>query len=201
MAPDITLYGLRHSRSTRVHWTLLELGLEFEMIEDRALIGSDQLREVHPQAKLPAVVIDGEPLFESAAICTYLCDLTPGANLIAAPGSRERALHAQWTSFVLTEMEAYLWSNLKHQNLYPEEKRVPAIVEPNCEEFRNGARVLDDVLANIPYLVGGRFSVTDIIVSWTVNWGGRMGQLDGFEHLYAYLERLFARELCTFNPG
>lgn len=201
MTPDITFYGLRHSRSDRVHWTLLELGLEFEMIEDRALLGSDQLRKVHPQAKLPAVVIGGVPLFESAAICTYLCDLTPGANLIAPQGSRERALHAQWTSFVLTELEAYLWSNLKHENLYPEEKRVPAIIETNSEEFRSGAKVLDDALAEIPYLVGDCFSVTDIIVGWTLNWGRRSGQLDGFGYLHAYLERLLAREFCTLARG
>lgn len=199
MTPNIILYGLRNSRSARVQWTLLELGLQFEIIEDRALLGSAQLRCFHPQGKVPVVVIDGEPLFESTAICTHLCDLVPEAKLISVPSSRERALHEQWTSFVLTEMEAYLWSNLRHQHLYSEKKRVPAIVEINCEEFQNGAKVLEDIIAKTPYLIDGKFSVTDIIVGYTVNWGRQKGQLDGFDHLHAYLRRLFDRDQCTLD--
>lgn len=201
MGHQITLYGVDFARSARCRWTLLELGLAFNEIKDGSLIGSDELRAIHPQAKVPAIVIDGEPLFESAAICTHLCDLVPERGLIGAAGSRERALHAQWTSFVLTEMEGYLWSNAKHTNFYPEAKRVPAIVGPNAEEFRAGAKVFNDALGETPFLIGGRFSVTDIVVGWTVNWGRRMGQLDGFPHLSAYLERLFAREHCTLNQA
>lgn len=199
MSHKITLYGFGPTRSARCRWTLLELGLEFENVDDRSMIGTDELRQFHPQAKFPAVVIDGEPLFESAAICTHLCDLAPEKGLIAAAGTRERALHEQWCSFALTEMEAYLWSSAKHTLFYPEAKRVRAVVEPNTEEFKNGAVVLNDVLGKSPYLVGDKFSVTDIVVGWTVNWGRRQGLLDEYANLHAYLQRLFARELCTLN--
>lgn len=200
MSHAITLYGLGPTRSARCKWTLLELGLDFDYVEDRSLIGSDELRPFHPQAKFPAAVIDGEPLFESSAICTHLCDLAPEKGLIAPAGSRARALHEQWTAFCLSEMEAYLWHTAKHTSFYPEEKRVPAVVAANSEEFRKGAKVLNDVLADSPFLVNGEFSVTDIFVGWAVNWGRRMGQNDGFEHLQSYLDRLFAREHCTLNP-
>ena len=199
MDHKITLYGVDFARSARCRWTLHGLGLAFDEITDGSLIGSDELRAIHPQAKVPAIVIDGEPLFESAAICTHLCDLAPEQGLIGPAGSRERALHGQWTSFVLTEMEGYLWSNVKHTNFYPEAKRVPEIVAPNVEEFRAGAKVFNEVLGETPFLIGGQFSVTDIIVGWTVNWGRRLGQLDGFPHLAAYLDRLFGREHCTLN--
>ncbi|GIS88801.1 MAG: hypothetical protein CM1200mP18_15110 [Gammaproteobacteria bacterium] len=49
----------------------------------------------------------------------------------------------------------------------------------------------EHVLSCCDYLVENRFTVTDIIVSWTVNWGGRQGLLDGMNGLHAYLERLF----------
>ncbi len=201
MSHKITLYGVDFARSARCRWALLELGLDFSEINDASLIGSDELRAIHPQAKVPAIMIDGEPLFESAAICTYLCDLVPEKQLISEGGSRARALHDQWTSFAQSELEGYLWSNAKHTNFYPEEKRISEIVASNSEEFRAGAKVLDDALAETPFLVGGQFSVTDIIVGWTVNWGRRMGQLDGFDRLASYLDRLFAREHCTLNPA
>jgi glutathione S-transferase len=197
----ITLYGVDFARSARCRWILLELGLAFDEITDAALIGSDELRAIHPQAKVPAIVIDGDPLFESAAICTYLCDLVPEKQLISEAGSRERALHDQWTSFAQSEMEGYLWSNAKHTNFYPQEKRVPEIVASNSEEFRAGAEVLDNFLAATSFLIRGQFSVTDVVVGWTINWGRRMGQLDGFDNLAAYLDRLFARDHCTLNPA
>lgn len=41
------------------------------------------------------------------------------------------------------------------------------------------------------------FSVTDILVSYTVNWGYDDGLIDDFPNLMAYLERLHEREHCT----
>jgi len=201
MAHDITLYGADFARSARCRWTLRELALPFADINDGSLIGGEVLRAIHPQAKVPAIVIDGEALFESSAICTYLCDLTPHKRLLAAPGTRARALHDQWVSFAQSEIEGYLWSNAKHQSFYPEEKRIPAVIERNNEEIASGLTVLNAALGGREYLNDDRFSVTDIIVGWTANWARRQGRLDGCDHLGAYVQRLLARELCPFNPA
>ncbi|MGR8948111.1 MAG: glutathione S-transferase family protein [Gammaproteobacteria bacterium] len=199
MSHQITLYGFGPTRSVRCEWTLLELGVDFDFIDKRELIGSDELRKLHPQAKLPAIVVDGHTLFESSAICTYLCDLFPDKNLLARPGSYARALHDQWTAFTLSEMEAYLWSNAKHQNFYPAEKRVPGVVVTNSEEFRAGAVVLNDLLADNDFIVANQFSVTDIVVSWALNWGRRMHELDRLDNISRYLDRLFQRPHCKLN--
>lgn len=201
MAHDITLYGVDFARSARCRWTLLELELPFEEVNDGSLIGGEVLRAIHPQAKVPAIVIDGEPLFESSAICTYLCDLTPDKRLIAASGTRARALHDQWVSFAQSEIEGYLWSNAKHQSFYPEEKRIPAVIERNNEEIASGLAVFDKVLGASEFLIAERFSVTDIIVGWTLNWARRQGRLDGFDRIGAYVRRLLARKSCPFNPA
>ena len=197
---EVTLYGSGTARVARCQWTLAETAVTYTSVERKGLIGSDQLRKFHPLAKLPAAVIDGQPLFESAAICTYIADLAPEAGLVAPPGSRERALHDQWTSFALTELEAWLWSNFKHTLSYPEEERVADIVEPNRREARKSLEVFDEVLGRQPYLTGNCFQVTDIIVSWTINWGRRMALNDGLANLSGYLERLRQRKHCTLNP-
>ena len=196
---DITLYGFSTTRSSRCKWTLQELGLPFEDVDDPSLVGTDTLRELHPQGKLPVCVIDGEALFESSAICTCLCDLVPDKQLIASVGTRDRALHYQWVSFALTEMENYLWHSFRHTEFYPESRRVPEVVASNSDEFRAGAKVLNDALKGSQYLVGKEFSVTDIIVSWLLNWGRRLGLLDEFSNLHNYLKRLFEREHCTLR--
>lgn len=92
--PEIKLYELGPTRSARCRWALLEAGLEYESVgNDPSIIGSDELRDVHPLGKLPAAIIDGKPLFESAAIATAVADLVPEKELIAPPGSWSRALH------------------------------------------------------------------------------------------------------------
>ena len=196
---EITLFGSGTSRSSRCKWTLLELGVEFEYIEGDSLIGSEELKKMHPLGKLPAILIDGKAYFESAAICSHLCDLHPAANLIASPGTHERALHSQWCSFALTEIEAYLWSSFKNQKLYPAEIRIAEIVPNNTLEIRNGLEAIDKGLDGYRYLTGDSFSVTDIVVGFTLNWAKNAGHLQSFTNLSEYLQRLLERDLCTFK--
>ena len=198
--PDIKLYELGPTRSARCRWTLLEAGLEYESIgNDPGIVGSEELKHVHPLGKLPAAIIDGKPLFESAAISAAIADLVPEKQLIAKPGSWSRALHDQWVLFALTEMEPWLWTAELNtlDFVFPKDEHVPAII-PQCELlFKKSAAVLDSVLSATPFLVEGRFTVTDIIVGYTVNFGQEPGWISGYPHLLAYLQRLFDREHCT----
>jgi glutathione S-transferase len=197
MAFDITLYEYSSSRSKQVRWTLLELGLEFKSVEGVEILHSDALKQINPMGKVPAIVIDGKPLFEAAAICTYLADLVPEKGLIAEAKTYERALHLQWVSFALTELEAYLWSNARNTFVLPEEQRITALFKQNIKAFVHAAKVLDKVLENKDYLVGNQFSVTDILVGFTVNWGNIAGLLEQTPNLQDYLARLKGRPHCT----
>ena len=197
MTPDITLYEYGPSRSKQVRWTLLELGLEFRAIEGRDILHSDELLEINPMGKVPTVVIDGQPLFEAAAICSHLADLVPEKEMISPSGTRERALHLQWVSFALTEMEAYLWSNARNTFVLPEEKRITALFKQNAKAYVKAAAVLDNVLAKTGYLIADKFSVTDILVGFVVNWGNGVKLLDQTPNLQNYLARLKERPHCT----
>jgi glutathione S-transferase len=197
MPLDITLYEYASSRSKQVRWTLLELDLEFRSIGGLEVLHSEELKQVNPLGKVPAVVINGEPLFEAAAICTHLADLAPEKGLIAPSGTRERALHLQWVSFALTELEAYIWSNARNTFVLPKDKRITALFEQNNKAFVHAAKVLDKVLGDADYLIGNRFSVTDILVGFTISWGNGVGLLGQTPNLRAYLERLKSRPHCT----
>lgn len=196
----ITLYEMGTTRSARCRWTLLELGLEFEAIETRPLLHTDELTAINPMGKAPAIVIDGRPLFESCAICTALADANPDKGLISPSGTWQRALHDQWTCFTLSELEAWLWHSAKHSFLYPEEERVPEILEPNAKEFRKGAAVANDALAKNDYIINDAFSVTDIIMSFSLNWARRAGLTAEFDAINTYLDRILAREHCPLAP-
>lgn len=199
-APDISLFELGPTRSARVRWALLETGLEFDSIGNAvSVFNSDALRAVHPLGKLPAILIDGQPLFESAAILTAIADLVPEKKLIAPPGTWARNLHYQWLSFTLSEMEAFLQSTEVNSINFviPESEHVPEIIPQNGRFYKRTAAVLNDVLQRTDYLIENRFSVTDIFVGYTVHWGQEQGLNDQFPGLQAYRQRLCQRPHCT----
>ena len=198
--PSIKLFELGPTRSARCRWTLLEAGLEYESIGNRPdIIGSEELRKVHPLGKLPAAIIDGRPLFESAAISTAIADLVPEKDLVAKPGTWSRALHDQWVCFALTEMEPWVSSTELNSLdfVLPKDQHVPAIIQQNSMMFRRSAAALEEVLGRTAYLVENRFTVTDIIVGYTINFGHEQGLISEFPNLMAYLKRLYQREHCT----
>lgn len=198
---NIKLYDFAASRSARCRWILKELGVEYELVTGDGVIGSKDLLKIHPLGKVPAAVIDGKPLFESAAICTYLADQFPEKGLIAKSGTWSHAMHDQWVSFVLTEMEAWLWSTAINDFILPKEERLPVVFEQNAKLFAQGAAAMDKHLAKYNYLVNNQFSVTDIIVGFTVNWANNIKLMDQFEYLQGYLDRLYEQPNCTLEKG
>ena len=81
--------------------------------------------------------------------------------------------------------------------MLPKEQRITALFEQNNAAFAHAAGVLDKVLGKTDYMVNNRFSVTDILVGFTLNWGKGAGLLGDFPNLENYLERLKERPHCT----
>ena len=88
------LYHCAEARSMRSVWLLHELGLDFELVElgfDMKKLRSPEYLAIHPLGRVPCLV-DGElVLFESGAICQYLCETYDDGTLHRAPGHPERA--------------------------------------------------------------------------------------------------------------
>lgn len=198
--PEVVLYELGPTRSARVRWTLREAGLPFESRGNApAILGSEELRRIHPLGKLPAVLIDGQPLFESAAIVAAIADRVPEQGLIAAAGSWGRALHDQWVLFALTELEPWVWTAELNtlDFVFPAEQHVQAII-PQCRGlYRKSAAALQQHLATHDFLVEDRFTAADIILGYTLNFAEEFGWNEGYPALGDYLERLYSRPHCT----
>ena len=96
----IKLFEYEPTRSLKCRWALQEAELTYESVGNSpAVLSSEELQLIHPLGKVPAILIDGRPLFESSAIVTAVADLVPSRRLIAAQGSWERHLHEQWVAF------------------------------------------------------------------------------------------------------
>jgi glutathione S-transferase len=199
---SITLYELQPTRSARARWTLLELGVAYESIGGgREVFAMPELAAIHPLSKLPALRDAGRPLFESAAICTWLADSHPEAGLIAPSGTWARALHDQWVAFTLSEIEAFLWHTARNRFLLSEEERVPAVYSQNESAAKRGLSVLEAHLGDKEWLVEDRFSVTDIFAGYAACWAQWEGMTADLPHVTDYAGRLQARPLCTYRQA
>jgi glutathione S-transferase len=180
-------------------WALAELGADYEPVMEN-VFQHPELKNFHPLGRLPVIDVEGKGLFESAAICTYLADQHPNKGLISPSGSWERALHDQWTSFALTEMEAWAWSTFRSKVIVPEEERVPEMYDFNRNAYRKSAVALELALESNDYLINNSFSITDVIVGWTCHFATRLGYNEGFDNINAYVARLMERPTCALPP-
>lgn len=196
----IKLYGAGPSRWVRPYWTLNELGVPFEPITVSIRAGENRKPEflaLNPFGKLPALVDGDLTLFESSAICIYLADKYPDKNLIPRVGTPERAKHEQWVSFAITELEQPLWRIHRHKMIYPEARRIPAEIEVAKDDFRATARAFEPLVGE--FMVGDRFTVADIMVSYALKWSTGYGLLEDSPRLTAYLQRHLARPAFPSN--
>lgn len=196
----VKLYEFSTSRSARVRWVLTELDIAFEGLTGPEAFQSEEFRKVSPLGKIPAIMDDGRPLFESAAICNWLADSNADKGLSFPSGTWERALHDQWVSFMLTEIEAHLWSTFRNKARYKEGYQVLEIEAQNTFEAKKSLKVVNAHLEENDYFVAGKFSVTDIIAAYTLNWAEKQGVLgDDYPNITAYLDRVCERPHCTLK--
>jgi glutathione S-transferase len=190
------LYEFGVSRSTRAHWVLREAGVRYETVKVDLTKGEQRAPEflaINPYGKLP-VLVDGDiTVTESAAICTYIAEKFPAANLIPAPATADRAQYYQWVCFCIAEMEPHLWSIRKNMMLYPKEQRSRLAIRVGRMEYDKSTSILENHLSRNDHILGAVFSAADIVIAYNLFWANTMNLLGEFPVLHAYLERVRQR--------
>ncbi|WP_414614107.1 glutathione S-transferase family protein, partial [Stenotrophomonas muris] len=94
-----TLYGSTSTAALVVHWLLIELGIEHELVLldfDAREHKSAEYLALNPAGVVPTLLIDGLVLTEAAAIALYLADRHPDAGLLPTLGTPQRADAYRW---------------------------------------------------------------------------------------------------------
>jgi glutathione S-transferase len=182
------LYYMPRTRSSRVLWLLEETGAPYESTEIRgAQRRSEEHLLRHPLGRVPALELgDGTTMFESAAICLQLADLTPDAGLIGPVGSTGRGLAYQWVVFAVSELEGPLfrWIGELGEGI---------VDSPAGVRFGEAAAAMQSVLAERDWLVEDRFGVADVMCASVLQGAHARGLLEPWPALEAYVQRAEAR--------
>jgi glutathione S-transferase len=195
---SLIFYHAPNSTAVATHWVLEELGMPYDKVR-LELPKRDQdkadFRALNPNGKVPVVVHDGTPIFESAAIAAYLGETFGVAKRLYPEAGAKRALALQWL----------VWTNVSLAHsiaVYTETQgeRVPAaqqnaaVAAAAKAEAERLLGILDTHLANRTWMLGDHFSIVDAHVAAFVGYAGMVGfPAKPWKHVDAWLARAAQR--------
>ena len=183
------LYWSPRSRSFTALWRMEETGVPYERVLTDISTGAQRSLEfltVNPMGKVPALQ-DGEAtMAEAAAICTYVAERYPEANLAPPLGDIHRAKYLYWLFFAPSCIEpaiAQLAAKFEMNSVaagWGDAKRVFDVLEAALEEG--------------PWILGEKFSAADIAIGSSLSFAVRQFKMiqprPSFDR---YLDRCEAR--------
>ena len=153
--------------------------------------------DISPLEKVPVLLVDDEPLFESMVICEYLDEITEGS--LYPQDAFIRARNRAWIEFgndiLSTTFEFYTTSD---------EKRFKHLADILVDRFE----VLEDEISDGSYFNGDEFSMVDAVYAPVFRYHKRIAQLKDYgffedaPQIKAWGDRLLQRDsVINSVPG
>ena len=143
---------------------------------------------INPMGKVPAIRHGDVVVTELAAICAYLADAFPEAQLAPPPSDRLRGSYYRWLFFAAGPIEAAA-SN-----------RALGFVVPEGRERMMGygtyadvANALEGAVSKSEYLVGNQFTAADVYLGSHIGFGMQFGTIEKRPAFEQYWSRISAR--------
>ena len=162
---DLTFYTNPMSRGRTVRWMLEEVGApyETEILDYGTTMKAEPYLSINPMGKVPAIRHNGRVVTEVAAICCYLADAFPEANL--APPPPDRADYYRWLFFTSGPVEAAFTNKSMGWEAPPERQAMFGY-----GSYDRAMATLEAYLAGKRYITCDRFTAADLFVGAMVNF-------------------------------
>lgn len=153
----------------------------------------------NPGGQIPALELDdGRVVGETVAIFEYLEEKHPRPPLIGTT-AEERAETRMWQRRIELNVTEHLYNGFRYaegiEMFRPRMRVLPEAADGLKAIVRDKLAWLDGLMAGRPFVVGGRFTVADIILYVALDFGATVGQSPdpALGHLRAWFERVGAR--------
>jgi glutathione S-transferase len=195
---SLTFYYTPMSSATRIHWALEEVGVAYDKVKLDLAAGDQRKPEylaLNPNGKVPLLVVEGRPIFESLAILLHLGE-TYGVDkgVFPEPGlDRADAFKwMAWGSATLAEAVGRVIRNVSER--FPPEQRNAAAGETAKKDLSDLWALVDKALDGKEYLVGGRFTFADLAIAGYTMISGRFGiDFSPYKNVQAWSARCMQR--------
>ncbi|MEP9376325.1 glutathione S-transferase family protein [Aquabacter sp. CN5-332] len=160
------LYWAPHTRAFRTLWMMEEAGIPYERelvdINDGSL-QTERYRAINPMMKVPALEHGEAKMAESGAICAYVADLAPEANLAPPIGDPARGRYLHWMFFDAACLEAAFVERMA-------KVEIPSRAA-GWGSFDRVMDVVENLISPGPWVLGDRFSAADVMLGSDIWYG------------------------------
>jgi glutathione S-transferase len=197
-AMSITFYTAPMSTASVTELVIEELGLHVERVVLDIKAGDTKKPEflkLNPNGKVPALVVDGTPLFESSAITLYLGETYGVAKTLWPAPGLHRAEAMKWVMWgaVTVTQSAYRYG----QNTgpwTPADQQNAKAAEAAKQEIQDHLAILNNALAGKNYLVANEYTLADAHLNSLLTWLRFMKHdFSKYTNVNAWSERCMAR--------
>ncbi|KFY27023.1 hypothetical protein V491_01070 [Pseudogymnoascus sp. VKM F-3775] len=200
MPSPITLWGHDSGANAwKVAMILEELNVPYKIkFIEFPDMKKESYESINPNGRVPAIEDPntGITLWESGAIIEYLVETYDKQhNISFASGSKEYFEAKQWLFYQVSGQGPYfgqaVWFTLYHN------EKIPSAIDRFVNEIHRVSGVLNRILQDKEFLVGGKFSFADAaFVTWYIAvsiFPGRINLETDFPRLHTWLERMKLR--------
>lgn len=191
------LYYYPLNASMAAHFILEALAVDYQLIKvdrEKNAHKADVYLALNPAGRIPTLVHDELVLFESAAICSYLAERHPEAQLIPEITNPQRAKYLQWTAYLTNTLQTELMLYFYPERHTTNPQNSDSIVAAQTERIQNALQILDNALSNQRYLLGDKLSICDYFFFMLCVWADEINTPPlAFQHLNRYLKLLAQR--------
>ena len=161
----LKLWGRKNSSNVKkVMWTCAVLGVPYERIDAGLHFGittTDDFREKNPNGMIPVIDDDGFILWESNAICRYLCAKHPLAPFWPSD-PKIRASADRWMDWQLTTLGPPIGPAFMQLVRAPQEEWDMKMISTNIPKAAQAWKIADKQLGKTKWLTGDDFTVGDV---------------------------------------
>lgn len=172
-----TLYYAPGAASMVVHLALIEIGVPHRL--EKVDLSQGSQRDAHylrlnPAGVVPTLVIDGQPMVESAAILMALAERHPESRLAPPPQDPRRDAWYQWIVYLSATLAASyrLWFYPGDLGVDEHSPATRAALQRKIEGIWD--RLDAHLAANGPWMLGAEFSGADLLLTMLMRWSRNM---------------------------
>ena len=165
---DLVFYTNPMSRGRIARWMLEEVGEPYEtvLLDYGTTMKSPDYLAINPMGKVPAIKHGDVVVTEAAAICAYLADAFPQANLAPPHGDPRRAPYYRWMFFTAGPVEASVTAKALNLLAPPDKSGMVGY-----GSFDETVGVLEHAVSASRYICGDQFTAADVYVGSHISWG------------------------------
>ncbi len=169
-----TLYTHRDSYGMTAELVLEELELEYEPVVFNVHVEEEWpegFTSANPNARVPTLLTEHGPLYESAAILVHLAETHGEGRLMPPPGDPRRARYWQWHFYLMSTFQPEVLIQFHPEKYFPDNPSGQRDLQSASRRWLDRIwKVLDDGIGAGPWFLGDLYTTCDISFAMQALW-------------------------------